>query len=234
VPDPGAFFGLPPDRRLGDWLQAALKAWRLGPERASVEAGLGEATMRAIMDGRYTPERPTLDTIAGYFGVDQAALRALRPRIAGYVAMGKKRAEEMGAERMAAIRALSPRGVRALPAEERRRRAKIGGIVSAAKHGRDGLRAMSAKAAAVRRSNRLGRGNDFFVSPASRAHFVEHARKAGRRGIKARVAGHGAESVIGPLLAAFRMRVATDGIGSVVRPLAVGRDLAWIRRKVHT
>jgi len=126
--------------------------------------GLSSATCRQIIVKHSWPHRRTLDRFAEYFGVDRAALQALRPRekAAVRVAQGKKLAEQFTAQLTPEERGARARAALAVansaPMEERQRRSSYAGRVGALRSPRtpSESRAVAKKAASTRREREGG------------------------------------------------------------------------------
>lgn len=118
-------------KTLATFLVAACAALRIAPSRASLDAGLAGTTLPCLIANGRVPQRPTLNKIAAYFGVDRAALRALRPPHPSYVARGHRLLEERGIDWYRDAAAKGRAGVGTQTTDQRREVARIGALTGA-------------------------------------------------------------------------------------------------------
>jgi transcriptional regulator with XRE-family HTH domain len=185
VPDPRGF------ETLQHWLRAALETRHETPFSASLRAGLSKNAVAEILRTGHA-ERPTLDTLAMYFGADLAELRAFLTLSPGRVAAGKAVARRLGHERMRVISATGRARAELMTPEARTAVGKIAGAASWRRKSPEERAAFSATGQAARRRNAQERGS-FFVSEQSRAAALPKLRAAGRRGGQATLERYGLE-----------------------------------------
>lgn len=188
---------------IGSWLEAALKARRLAPTRASVLAGLSGPTLGAILKGAPFPEKPTLVKITRFFDVDPAELLAMRRKNPNRVARGAKNAAAFveGLDEEAAKEAFAKR-VRAgyavfrdsPEAAEHSAKSSVTGIVAARTRG-DAFGPMQEKAIALRNKRRAERDGLYYRSQETRDAAAAAIRASGgpQRGGQATLERHGTE-----------------------------------------
>jgi hypothetical protein len=153
APDPRAFSAF------HEWLEAALSAREISPETASAGMGLSNGTCRKIIRDHVWPHQSTLDQHAEYFGVDRAALQALRPRgkspvrVAQGEALAARYTSQLSTEEKQRRSLAALEVANGVSVEERRQRTSYAGRVSALRRTPDEYRAILSKSRETRHEN---------------------------------------------------------------------------------
>lgn len=149
------------------WARAALEARGENPGHATRRSGVNFSN---VLAGK-VPDRPTLDRIADYFGVDRAELRALRFKRPDRVEQGRRLAAARGPDKIRALMAKARAARRPKTAEEKRAIIRFAVAASRQKTTPEQRMVIAQLSAEARRRRAAERGSRY-VSPETRARAL--------------------------------------------------------------